>query len=67
MGLENEEGMTPEQVAAGRVALDAHIERIIGQASFFERGPLRTFLTEDLRNQFVIEVGNAILGVKNES
>lgn len=59
--------MSPEQIAAGRVALDAHIERLIGQASFFERGPLRTFLTEELRNEFVTEVGNAILGVNNDA
>ena len=66
MGLENEEGMTPSQLAAGRVALDKHLDNLIAQASMFERGPLRNFLTEDIRNQFVTEVGEAVLAAPQE-
>lgn len=58
--------MTPEQIAAGRVALDKHLDTLISQASMFERGALRSFLTEDLRNQFVTEVGEAVLAVPKD-
>ena len=56
--------MTPEQLAAGRAALDKHLAILIAQASFFERGPLQSFLTEEIRNQFVTEVGEAVLAAQ---
>ena len=58
--------MTPSQLAAGRVALDKHLDTLIAQASMFERGGLRSFLTENIRNQFVTEVGEAVLAVPQE-